>query len=135
MVSAWRNFKNIFSRPLFTIIFRTKIVFFITYSILTGQTKVEFVIYWVLMNVFLYLSWKNSEFPRKLLLHESWKLCDPLWQLLIISRKFLLEVSLSANAKNLFKIVKVGFSSLSTIILSLRYIHECICISSSQCRI
>ena len=49
MVFTWRNFKNIFSRPLFTIIFRPKILlFFVTYSILTGQTKVEFVIYWVL---------------------------------------------------------------------------------------
>ena len=49
MVSAWRNFKNIFPRPLLTIIFRPKILFFVTNSILTGQTKVEFVIYWVLI--------------------------------------------------------------------------------------
>ena len=49
MACAWRNFKIIFSRPLFIIIFRPKILFFVTYSILTGQTKVEFVIYWVLM--------------------------------------------------------------------------------------
>ena len=48
MVCAWRNFKNISSRPLFTIIIRPKILFFVTYSILTGQTKVEFIIYWVL---------------------------------------------------------------------------------------
>ena len=48
MACAWRNFKIIFSRPLFIIIFRPKILFFVTYSILTGQTKVEFVIYWVL---------------------------------------------------------------------------------------
>ena len=52
MASAWRNFKNIFSRPLFTIIFRSKILFFVTYSILTGQTKVEFVIYWVLKFIY-----------------------------------------------------------------------------------
>ena len=39
MVCAWRNFKNIFPRPLFTIIFRPKILFFVTYSILTGQTS------------------------------------------------------------------------------------------------
>ena len=45
MVCAWRNFKYTFPRPLFTIIFRPKILFFITYSILTGQTKVEFVIH------------------------------------------------------------------------------------------
>ena len=31
---AWRNFKNIFSRPLFTIIFRPKILILDTYSIL-----------------------------------------------------------------------------------------------------
>ena len=43
------EFQKYFSRPLFTIIFRPKILFFVTYSILTGQTKDEFVIYWVLM--------------------------------------------------------------------------------------
>ena len=43
MISAWRNFKIIFSRPLFIIIFRPKILFFVTYSILTRDTKVEFV--------------------------------------------------------------------------------------------
>jgi hypothetical protein len=36
-VSAWRNFKNIFSRPLFTIIFRPEMLKFYTYSILTGE--------------------------------------------------------------------------------------------------
>ena len=42
MVSTWRNFKNIFSRPLFTIIFsfRPEMLKFHPYSILT---KVEFV--------------------------------------------------------------------------------------------
>ena len=48
MACAWRNFKIIFSRPLFIIIFRPKMLFFVTYSIMTGQNKVEFVIYWVL---------------------------------------------------------------------------------------
>ena len=32
---AWRNFKNIFSRPLFIIIFRPKILILGTYSILS----------------------------------------------------------------------------------------------------
>ena len=32
---AWRDFKNIFSRPLFTIIFRPKILILGTYSILS----------------------------------------------------------------------------------------------------
>ena len=45
MVSAWRNFKNIFSRPLF--IFRPEILKFHPYSILTGETMVEFVIFCV----------------------------------------------------------------------------------------
>ena len=49
MVSAWRNFKNIFPRPLFIIIFRPEIQKFHPYSILTGDTRVEFVIYPVLM--------------------------------------------------------------------------------------
>ena len=49
MVSAWRNFKNIFPRPLFIIIFRPEILKFHPYSILTGDTRVEFVIYCVLI--------------------------------------------------------------------------------------
>ena len=56
MACAWRNFKIIFSRPLFIIIFRPKILFFVTYSILTGQTKVEFFIYWVLNGFLLLIS-------------------------------------------------------------------------------
>ena len=45
---AWRNFKNIFSRPLFTIIFRPEMLKFHPYSILTGDTMVRFVIFCVL---------------------------------------------------------------------------------------
>ena len=41
MASAWRNFKNIFSRPLFTIIFRPKIVILDTDSILRVKTMYE----------------------------------------------------------------------------------------------
>ena len=52
MVSAWRNFENIFPRPLFIIIFRPVMLKFHPYSILTGDTKVEFVIYGVLMAFF-----------------------------------------------------------------------------------
>ena len=48
MVSAWRNFKNIFSTPLFTIIFRPEMLKFHPYSILTGVTIVGFVIFCVL---------------------------------------------------------------------------------------
>ena len=48
MVSAWRNFKNIFSRPLFTIIFRPKMIKFHPYSILTGEGKVDYLIYCML---------------------------------------------------------------------------------------
>ena len=47
MVSAWRNFKNIFPRPLFIIIFRPEMLKFHPYSILTGDTRVDFVIYCV----------------------------------------------------------------------------------------
>ena len=50
MVSAWRNFKNIFSRPLFTIIFRPEMLKFQPYSILTGDTMVGFVIFCVLIH-------------------------------------------------------------------------------------
>ena len=48
MVSPWRNFKNIFPRPLFIIIFRPEMLKFHPYSILTGDTRVEIVIYCVL---------------------------------------------------------------------------------------
>ena len=48
MASAWRNFKNISSRPLFTNIFRPEILKFHPYSILIGETMVKFVIYCVL---------------------------------------------------------------------------------------
>ena len=48
MVSAWRNFKNIFSTPLFTIIFRPEMLKFHPYSFLTGDTIVGFVIFCVL---------------------------------------------------------------------------------------
>ena len=62
MVSAWRNFKNIFSRPLFTIIFRPEMLKFHPYSILTGDTMVRFVIFCVLSMIcptFLLLAiWK-----------------------------------------------------------------------------
>jgi hypothetical protein len=49
MVSAWRNFKNIFPRPLIIIIFRPEMLKFHPYSILTRDTRVEFVIYRVLI--------------------------------------------------------------------------------------
>ena len=50
MVSACRNFKNIFSRPLFTIICRLEMLKFHPYSILTGVAMVGFVIFHVLKN-------------------------------------------------------------------------------------
>ena len=45
MASAWRNFKNIFSRPLFTIIVRPKIVVLDTDFILRVKTMYESVKY------------------------------------------------------------------------------------------
>ena len=48
MVSAWRNFKNTFPRPLFIIIFSPEMLKFQPYSILTGQTVFRLVIYCVL---------------------------------------------------------------------------------------
>ena len=49
MVSAWRNLKNIFPRLLFIIIFRREMLKFHPYPILTGDTRVEFFIYCVLI--------------------------------------------------------------------------------------
>ena len=60
-VSALRNFKNIFSRPLFAIIFRPEMLKFHTYSILTGETMVGFVIYCVLMLVLKFWLHSNVE--------------------------------------------------------------------------
>ena len=48
MLSAWKNFQNIFPRPLFIIISMPEMLKFHPYSILTGDTRVEFVIYSVL---------------------------------------------------------------------------------------
>ena len=62
------GFQKKYSRPLFTIIFRPKILFFVTYSILTGQTKVEFVIYWVLSPfVFQTVTARSSLYENKVL--------------------------------------------------------------------
>ena len=69
MVSAWRNFKNIFSRPLFTIIFRPEILKFHPYSTLTGDTMVGFVIFCVLIEGMYFKSFleiDNHTFLNKL---------------------------------------------------------------------
>ena len=50
MVSEWKNFKNIFSRPLFTVIFRLEMLMH-PYSILTGNTMVGFLIFCVLRSI------------------------------------------------------------------------------------
>ena len=44
-----KNFKNVFPRPLFIIIFRLEMLKFHPYSILTGDTRVEFVVYSLLI--------------------------------------------------------------------------------------
>ena len=62
MVSARRNFKNIFPRPLFIIIFRPEMLKFHQYSISTGDTKVEFVIYCVLSICCIYRTRHNHGF-------------------------------------------------------------------------
>ena len=49
------EFKTIFSRPLFTIIFRPEMLKFHPYSILTGDTMVGFVIFCVLMKIDFYI--------------------------------------------------------------------------------
>ena len=79
-----KEFKNIFSTPLFVIIFRPEILLFVTHSFLTGLTKVEFVIYWVLSrhghygnmgcqipkggkNLYAYIFGRKSTYNRKIL--------------------------------------------------------------------
>ena len=59
MLSAWRHFKNIFPRPLFIIIFRIEMLKFHPYSILTRDTRVEFVIYRVLKDCIIGSAKKN----------------------------------------------------------------------------
>ena len=63
MVSAWRNFKNIFPRPFFIIIFRPEMLKIHPYSILSGDNRVEFVMYCVLIWGKFYHFWpkKDSE--------------------------------------------------------------------------
>ena len=60
MVSAWRNFKIIFPRPLFIIIFSQEMLKFYPYSILTRDTRVEFVIYSVLSARLRYIKTFNE---------------------------------------------------------------------------
>ena len=62
MVSTWRNFKNIFSRPLFTITFRPEMLKFHPYSILTGDSMVGFVIFCVLRNIHCWLMTSQFQF-------------------------------------------------------------------------
>ena len=57
--SAWKNFKNIFPRPLFIIIFRPEMLKFHPYSILTGDRRVEYVIYSLLSSK-IYLNLTSS---------------------------------------------------------------------------
>ena len=56
MVSAWRNFKNIFPRPLFIIKSRPEMLKFHPYSIFAGDTRVEFVIQCVLIEQYVIFS-------------------------------------------------------------------------------
>ena len=69
MVSAWRNFKNILPRPLFIIIFWPEMLKFHPYSILTGDTRVEFVIYRVL-GLYQFLSYIAESFELPLRTEE-----------------------------------------------------------------
>ena len=65
MVIAWRNFKNIFSRPHFTIIFRPEMLKFHLYSILTGDTMVGSVIFCVLNKGFQRTMGKSTSMPKQ----------------------------------------------------------------------
>ena len=84
MVGACRNFKNIFSRPLFTIIFRPEMLKFPPYSMLTGEKMVEFVLCCALMLVLhsdyivtqIFLKWqlvheRESAFLRNIYIHTD----------------------------------------------------------------
>ena len=66
MVSAWRNFKNIFPRPLFIIIFRPEMLKFHPYSILTRDTRVEFVIHILCVKVKPLFFEKGPNWKKKL---------------------------------------------------------------------
>ena len=73
MMSAWRNFKNIFSRPLFTITFRPEMLKFHPYSILTGDTMVGLVIFCVLSTKHKCL--KKGPTPKILVSEEYQSYC------------------------------------------------------------
>ena len=79
-----QEFQNIFSRPLFIIIFRTKILFSGPYSILTGHTKVESVAYQVLS------------------FYSTWDICTTLQPTRIFNR--ILQACLMSNALTLIAV-------------------------------
>ena len=83
MVSAWRNFKNIFSTPLFTIIFRPEMLKFHPYSILTGDTMVVFVIFCVLKEILWESLWNVKTLKKWKRNWASIKVSKPRIQLLI----------------------------------------------------
>ena len=76
MLFAWRNFKNIFSRPLFTIIFRPEMLKFLPYSILTGDLMVGFVIFCVLSAE----SWRITFGKKGFLLNRFFAIWYLFWE-------------------------------------------------------
>ena len=76
MTSAWRNFKNIF-RPLFTIIFRPKIVILDTDSILRVKTMHESDVLSKFIHcdvgglVNINLRWNSSQISHCVLVHAA----------------------------------------------------------------
>ena len=91
MVSAWRNFKNIFPRPLFIIIFRPEMLKFLPYSILTGDSMVWFVIFCVLNCLRTLFCWYSIEcepnqvlFKRGTDFEPHWPTCGRCLQLTVV---------------------------------------------------
>ena len=94
MVSAWRNFKNIFPRPLLIIIFRPEMLKFHPYSILTGDSRVEFFIYRVLST----LVCRIDVHARLLILRKKFPLHGLIWPctFIVFEKKIPLHVYFSA---------------------------------------
>ena len=112
---------KMFSRPLFTIIFMPKILLFVTYSILSGQTKVEFVIYWVLRSRKLCkkeLRGKKSKVVKTQKVHTQNQLNNVIWRVFISKDvqklNYLIYTNFFQPVISLLEAKAIGFHRLVT---------------------
>ena len=128
MVSAWRNFKNIFSRPLLTIIFRPKMIKFYPYSILTGEGRVDFFIYCMLKGYQAEVKWRKGDllfFHR--LVNSSKKVDSEQISFRAYLRNYLSGFRWSLKPKSSWFFFAQRKLKYTRIISQIVYGHECFC--------